>query len=158
MEARKRCRIMPLSWSVLRYVHRNRRLIRDGSPGRPPRLSHSSCARIDVILVNAWNAVAQILLVCRFIDSVWSRCTPSYVTVFWKRLLIPPIYLRTCRWPNWNALMNLQASSLFLCVKLLFVALCPWVLFSQVWMLDRAEVKSLDGALPNIRVLSAYIL
>ena len=23
------------------YVHRNRRLIRDGSPGRPPRLSHS---------------------------------------------------------------------------------------------------------------------
>ena len=27
---------------VLLYVHRNRRLIRDGSPGRPPRLSHSS--------------------------------------------------------------------------------------------------------------------
>ena len=28
----------------LLYVHRNRRLIRDGSPGRPPRLSHSSWA------------------------------------------------------------------------------------------------------------------
>ena len=28
--------------SVLLYVHRNRRLIRDWSPGRPPRLSHSS--------------------------------------------------------------------------------------------------------------------
>ena len=27
---------------VLLYVHRNLRLIRDGSPGRPPRLSHSS--------------------------------------------------------------------------------------------------------------------
>ena len=27
---------------VLRYVQRNRRFIRDGSPGRPPRLSHSS--------------------------------------------------------------------------------------------------------------------
>ena len=27
---------------VLLYVHRNRRLIRDGSPGRPPRLSRSS--------------------------------------------------------------------------------------------------------------------
>ena len=27
---------------VLLYVHRNRRFIRDGSPGRPPRLSHSS--------------------------------------------------------------------------------------------------------------------
>ena len=30
-----------LGW-VLLYVHRNRRLIRDGSPGRPPRFSHSS--------------------------------------------------------------------------------------------------------------------
>ena len=29
---------------VLLYVHRNRRFIRDGSPGRPPRLSHSSWA------------------------------------------------------------------------------------------------------------------
>ena len=27
---------------VLRYVHRNRRFIRDGSPGRPPRLSHTA--------------------------------------------------------------------------------------------------------------------
>ena len=25
----------------LLYVHRNRRLIKDGSPGRPPRLSHN---------------------------------------------------------------------------------------------------------------------
>ena len=32
---------------VLLYVHRNRRLIRDGSPGRPPRLSHSSRALAD---------------------------------------------------------------------------------------------------------------
>ena len=29
---------------VLLYVHRNRRFIRDGSSGRPPRLSHSSWA------------------------------------------------------------------------------------------------------------------
>ena len=28
------------------YVHRNRRLIREGSPGRPPRLSHSSTRRL----------------------------------------------------------------------------------------------------------------
>ena len=27
---------------VLLYVHRNHRLIRDGSPGRPPRFSHGS--------------------------------------------------------------------------------------------------------------------
>ena len=30
------------SVEVLLYVHRNRRFIRDGSPGRPPPLSHSS--------------------------------------------------------------------------------------------------------------------
>ena len=30
------------SVEVLLYVHRNRRLIRDGSPGQPPRLSHRS--------------------------------------------------------------------------------------------------------------------
>ena len=28
--------------SALLYVYRNRRFIRDGSPGRPPRLSHGS--------------------------------------------------------------------------------------------------------------------
>ena len=33
---------MILPDEVLLYAHRNRRLIRDGSPGRPPRLSHSS--------------------------------------------------------------------------------------------------------------------
>ena len=42
-------RILCSSVEVLLYVHRNRRLItiRDGSPGRPPRLSHSydSCHR-----------------------------------------------------------------------------------------------------------------
>ena len=35
------CTDTPVGW-VLLYVHRNRRLIRDGSPGRSPRLSHSS--------------------------------------------------------------------------------------------------------------------
>ena len=35
--------ILVVGW-VLLYVHRNRRLIRDGSPGRPPRRSHSSLA------------------------------------------------------------------------------------------------------------------
>ena len=33
---------------VLLYVHRNHRLIRDGSPRRPPRLSHSSWALTDI--------------------------------------------------------------------------------------------------------------
>ena len=40
-----------VSWlvgRVLLYVHRNHRLIRDGSPGRPPRLPHSSWALVTV--------------------------------------------------------------------------------------------------------------
>ena len=33
------------------YIHRNRRLIRDGSPGQPPRLSHSSRALLCPVAV-----------------------------------------------------------------------------------------------------------
>ena len=43
-----RCIITVLKVEVLLYVHRNRRLIRDGSPGRPPWLSHSSWAHFSV--------------------------------------------------------------------------------------------------------------
>ena len=32
---------------MLLYVHTNSRFIRDGSPGRPPRLSHSSRALVS---------------------------------------------------------------------------------------------------------------
>ena len=35
---------------VLLYVHRNRRFIRDWSPGRPPGLSHSSWALVELTL------------------------------------------------------------------------------------------------------------
>ena len=34
---------------MLLYVHRNRRFIRDGSPGRPPRLSHSSWTQFSQV-------------------------------------------------------------------------------------------------------------
>ena len=40
---------------VLLYVHRNRRLIRDASPGRPPRPSHSSLS------LNGWVLQEEIL-------------------------------------------------------------------------------------------------
>ena len=43
---------------VFLYVHRDRRLIRDGGPGRPPRLSHSSF-RSSVAV--AYHKVAVIL-------------------------------------------------------------------------------------------------
>ena len=40
---------------VLLYVHRNCRCIKDGSPGRPPRLSHSS--RALVLVMTVWRYV-----------------------------------------------------------------------------------------------------
>ena len=45
---------------VLLYVHRNRRLIRDGRPERPPRLSYSS-----------WT-LGFMLTLCRFKLQYWS--------------------------------------------------------------------------------------
>ena len=38
---------------ALLYVHRNRRCIRDGSPGRPPRLSHTSWTQFALPLTTA---------------------------------------------------------------------------------------------------------
>ena len=47
---------------VLLYVHRNRRFIRDRSPGRPPRLSHSSWALRWVInICNNSNSSSLLL-------------------------------------------------------------------------------------------------
>ena len=43
---------------VLLYVHRSRRLIRDGSLGRPPRLSHSSWA-LDCVWVFPVNSMLR---------------------------------------------------------------------------------------------------
>ena len=37
--------------------------------------------RIEAILLSARNVVWQRLLMCCFIDGVWSVCTPRYVTV-----------------------------------------------------------------------------
>ena len=42
--------------------------------------------RIDAILLSARNVVRQRLLVCCFIDSIWSRGTPRYVTYLYSAL------------------------------------------------------------------------
>ena len=44
---------------VLLYIHRNQRLIRDGSPGRPPRLSHSSWALITSLQMCRLSVILQ---------------------------------------------------------------------------------------------------
>ena len=47
--------------------------------------------RIEAILLSARNVVWQRLLMCCFIDSLWSRCTPRYITVVWKGMQLPSI-------------------------------------------------------------------
>ena len=37
--------------------------------------------QIDAILLSARDMVRQRLLMCCFIDGVWSRCTPRYIMV-----------------------------------------------------------------------------
>ena len=54
------------------YVHRNRRLIRDGSPGRPPLRSHSSWALSST---KPWAHAAQ-----NFSEPVW----PSGKALGWS--------------------------------------------------------------------------
>ena len=48
-------------WLVegLLYVHGNRRFIRDGSPGRPPRLSHSSRTLMQYVLRNTRDSLTS---------------------------------------------------------------------------------------------------
>ena len=67
---------------VLLYIHWNRRFIRDGSPGRPPRLSHSSWT-LHIIhqLVNIMyyaNAHWNIYMHSNFPHGEWIAC----VTIF----------------------------------------------------------------------------
>ena len=64
------------SWSVL-YVHGNRRLIRDRSPGRPPPLSHSSWALLLLLL--------SLLLITFFL---WHNSPElSYYYYYWSLFL-----------------------------------------------------------------------
>ena len=61
------CHLLPTRPSlvqVLLYVHRNRGLIRNGSPGRPPRLSHSSPALTSV-------QPALFLFICLPLSFIW---------------------------------------------------------------------------------------
>ena len=54
-------RLLPCCcWSV-DYAHRNHRLIRDGSPGRPPRLSHSAWA---LMLPCSWWSLLHSATLC----------------------------------------------------------------------------------------------
>ena len=65
---------------MLLYVHRNRRLNRDGSPGRPPRLPHSSWALYeDVPLVELMYLMVE--LMCLMVELMYLMVELMYLTV-----------------------------------------------------------------------------
>ena len=66
------------------------------------------------------------LLMCCFIDSVWSRCTPRFVTVVWKGMQLPPISADSQPTELIRTDELTSIISFFFCVKLQFVALHPW--------------------------------
>ena len=70
---------------VLLYVHRNRRLIRDGSPGRPPRLSHSS----DVCWC-WWSLLYSAILRSRPDSLLSYMILHQWLTFLWRIFEYPP--------------------------------------------------------------------
>ena len=59
---------------VLLYIHRNRRVIRDGSPGRPPRLSYSSSTLLFL-------SGKPLLLYCTLLLHLFFSCLLTFVGV-----------------------------------------------------------------------------
>ena len=74
------CVHLLVGW-VLLYVHRNRRLIRDGSPGRLPRLSHNSWSLFTsfiqpfFVLFQAWMCTARVSCPQRPLGALWHFST-----------------------------------------------------------------------------------
>ena len=81
--------------------------------------------RIEAILLSARNVVRQRLLMCCFIDSVWSRCTPRYVTVVWKGMQLPPVsadsqpteLIHTDEPTSITSVFSVLSFSLLLCIR-----------------------------------------
>ena len=114
--------------------------------------------QIDAILLSARDMVRQRLLMCCFIDGVWSRCTPRYIMVVWKGMQLPPIsadsqpteLIRTDEPTSIISVFSVFSFSLLLFIH-------DKVSLIQDWMLDWAEVKSQGGAVSEISVSSAYL-
>ena len=76
---------------VVFYVHRNRRFIRDGSPGRPPRLSHSSWALKYLVFTRRQTRVTagdSGLCCCVCVTSFACDLTPLIVCLFCTGLVL----------------------------------------------------------------------
>ena len=102
------------------------------------------------------NQVQQRLLMCCLIDSVWSRCTPRYLTELWKGMLLPPI---TAYSQPTRLIRKVEPTSMISVFSVFSLLLCiqDRASLMQVWMFDWAEAKSQGGALSDRSVSSAYL-
>ena len=109
---------------VLLYVHRDRRLIRDGSPGRPPRLSHSSWA-LSVTLTRHANKYkvhhGGFNVTCIYSHARWVTVDDSS----YPRVYVPCI----SRIPGENYCRRLRSLLLCLCdiFRMLINSLVRWL-------------------------------
>ena len=76
---------------------------------------------IEAILLSARNVVRHRLLMYCFTDSVWSRCTPRYVTVVWKGMQLPSISADSQPTELMDTDGPTSIITVFFCVKLQFV-------------------------------------
>ena len=80
--------------------------------------------RIEAIVQSARSVVRQRILMCCFSDSVWSRCTPRYVTVVWKGMQFssisadsqPTELIRTDEPTSIISVFSVLSFSLLLCI------------------------------------------
>ena len=73
---------------VLLYIHRNRRLIRDRSPGRPPRLSHSSCTLMHGIIISGFLGVGWVGVSFFLLHFEWDNMKVKTSTALWHSISV----------------------------------------------------------------------
>ena len=99
--------------AVFLYVHRNRRFIRDGSPIRPPRLSHSSWTLTTLcisdppsVAVTTWHTPGSPVACLPSLHFYWSSCVPGSCKQAFVKLQ-PHTYtelnaVNGSYWPTWS--------------------------------------------------------
>ena len=118
------------------YVHRNPRLIRDGSPGRPPRLSHSSWTL-------SYESVFKINMIRMFLEKKKRVFfgTP-FLLLFQYNLFILKVNLRvwllvfewTIQAPLWLQFFFFFLTVSFLVFVKFFLFLIKWVKLYSIYL------------------------
>ena len=125
---------------VLLYVHKNCRFIRDGSPGCPPQLSHSSWAVCltwaQFYICLCGERVCLLIHVYLFFLLVISwTCLSLRLLSFCQCVSTSPFYV--CRLDSSSPRVRYQPLHTQLATKLVLMALTPTVHAPTTWRLLR---------------------